>query len=250
MKSKLNWPVVHWPIFRWQTMVLLAAILLPACAAAQSDDNSVPLGDVARALRKDKEKEKENKSEPATGTVIDNDNLSKVMDQAESQRLKGGTRISFSSGGNELHVSSPDVTCSLSFNAPSGASPSDPFMPQDLPRSELLKLDGPATIDGDSLQVTVRNGTEWNIQEITVGLTIVRRSDTTAAYYGSATLRPASATNDTPAEKRSDLTVLYHLKGASAPFSTTVFQQNLGVTLSPDQDWHWAIVQAQGIPPK
>ena len=82
--------------------MLLAAILLPACAAAQSDDNSVPLGDVARALRKDKEKEKENKSEPATGTVIDNDNLSKVMDQAESQRLKGGARISFSSGGNEV----------------------------------------------------------------------------------------------------------------------------------------------------
>ena len=46
-----------------------------------------------------------------------------------------------------------------------------------MPRSELAKLDGPATIDGDSLQVSVRNGTLWDLREIVIGLTIVKRPD-------------------------------------------------------------------------
>lgn len=226
------------------TIALLAA-LLPVCLAAQSDDNSAPLGDIARALRKAK------KPEPQGEVVIDNDNFNKVMKEAESERAKGGARITFEGISKDIHVSSPDVTCSLSFNAQTPTAASDPFMPQDLPRSELAKLDGPAVIDGDSLQVTVHNDTGWNIKEITVGLTILRSPDTSAAYYGSAKLRPAAdTTSDAPTEKHPDLTVLYHLKGAAAPFSTAVFLQNLGGKLSPNQDWHWAIVQAQGIPPK
>ncbi len=49
-------------------------------------------------------------------------------------------------------------------------------------------------------------------------------------------------------EKQPDSTVLYHLKGSAAPSSTTVFHETLGTTLGQDQEWHWAIVQAKGVP--
>ena len=50
-------------------------------------------------------------------------------------------------------------------------------MLDEIPRSELSKLDGPATLDGDSLQVSMHNGTSWELREIVIGLTIIRRSD-------------------------------------------------------------------------
>ena len=66
---------------------------------------------------------------------------------------------------------------------------SDPYAPQDLPEGELAKLDGPATISGDTLQVSVHNGTSWNIKEITVGLTILRelgsRTAATARWFSA-----------------------------------------------------------------
>jgi hypothetical protein len=230
-----------------QIVVLLAGLALPVRLSAQSDDNSAPLGDIARALRKDKAKQ----GPAAPETVIDNDNFSQVMAQAEKDRLKGDVRLAFSGIGKDLQVSSPDVTCNLSFNAQSTALLSDPLTPRDLPLTELAKLDGPAAIHGDSLEVTVYNPTGWTIREITVGLTIARRADASAAAsFGSAKLLPAVAGDASAAEKRSDLTVLYHLKGVAAPATTTVFRQSLGATLGPDQDWHWAIVQAQGTPPR
>jgi hypothetical protein len=225
---------------------ILAAFLglmLPACLWAQSDDNSAPLGDVARALRKDKK--------PPEQVVIDNDNLGKVMEQGEKDHLKGTMHFAQSGSSRDGRASSPDITCSLSFNAQgSESNPADPFSAQDLPHGELAKLDGPAVINGDALQLTVYNGTGWNIREITVGLTIVRRADSNAAYYGSAKLLPASTDAPAAVEKHPDLTVLYHIKGSAAPFSTAVFSQSLGATLGADQDWHWAIVQAQGLPPR
>lgn len=238
-------------------ILLLAGLMPPAHLAAQSDDDSAPLGDIARALRKDKEKEKEQQKDQspdqkpaAPATVIDNDNFSRVMQEAEKDRQKGNVRLAFSEIGRDLKVTSPDVTCSLSFSAQSAALLSDPFVPQDLPLSELAKLDGPAAIHGDSLEVTVYNPTNWTIKEITVGLTIARRDGEKAVLsFGSARLLPTAAGDSSAAEKRSDLTVLYHLKGVAAPSSTTIFRQSLGATLRPDQEWHWAIVQAQGTPP-
>jgi len=50
-------------------------------------------------------------------------------------------------------------------------------------------------------------------------------------------------------EKRSDLTLLYRLKGSAPPAATTVFQETLAAPLSPGQEWHWAIVEAKGLPP-
>jgi hypothetical protein len=224
-------------------------LTLPVRLMAQSDNSDISLGDLARSLRK-------SKALPAHATVdhavIDNDNLTQVMNQVEGQRLNGRMQFSFDGLGKNFQVSSPDVTCSLSFNAQATALLSDPYVSRDLPAAELAKLEGPATIDGDRLQVSVFNGTGWNLKEITVGLTILRSGDTKTAYYGSARLIPASAESrvPVPAEKRSDITVLYHLKGAAAPLTTTVFRETLGTALAPDQDWHWAIIEAKGIPPK
>src|SRR5262249_23638865 len=202
----------------------------------------VPLGDIARALRRQKA--------ASTSSVVDNDNLAEVMEQVENERLKGGLRFTFDNTGKSFQMSSsPDVTCSLSFNANMTSLLTDPFVPRDLQEGELSKLTGPATIEGDTLQVAVYNGTTWNVKEIIVGLTILRREDAHTAYYGNARLVPASAENAMPLEKHSDLTVLYHLKGTATPFTTTVFHETLGALLTPDQEWHWAIVQAKGIPP-
>ena len=54
---------------------------------------------------------------------------------------------------------------------------SDPITLDELPRSEMAKLDGPATIDGDSLQVSMHNGTSWELREVVIGLTIVKRPE-------------------------------------------------------------------------
>jgi len=221
------------------TLVLLG-VLLPVGAAAQSDDG-VSLGDLARSLRKSKE--------PPAQTVIDNDNLSQVMDDVESQRLKGALAFSLDPSGKNFQISSPDVTCSLSFSANAAVLVVDPYVPLDLPQSELMKLDGPATIDGDTLQVSVYNGTDWNLKEITVGLTIVRVADSDENAFSAASLLPPPGANSAPAEKHSDQTLLFHLKGTAAPLATTVFRGRLSAALSPDEEWHWAIVQAKGIPP-
>ena len=109
----------------------------------------------------------------------------------------------------------------------------------------MAKLDGPATISGDTLQIAVHNGTSWSVREITVGLTVLRTSDAR-----SARLIPASETTSLLPEKHPDVTVLYHLKGSAPPSATTVFHETLGTPLGHDQEWHWAIVQAKGVPPQ
>ncbi|HUE51618.1 MAG TPA: hypothetical protein VMO80_04695 [Terriglobales bacterium] len=226
--------------------VISLELALPVRLVAQSDNLGPSLGDLARSLR---QQSKAPKAPPAH-TVIDNDNLTQVMNQVEGQRLNGRMLFSFDGVGKNFQVSSPDVTCSLSFSAQATALLSDSYVAQNLPAGELAKLEGPATIDGDSLQISVFNGTGWNLKEITVGLTVLRAREAKTAYFGPAKLVPAAATSDVPTEKPSDITVLYRLKGAAAPLTTTVFRETLGTVLAPDQDWHWAIVEAKGIPPK
>src|SRR4029077_10857838 len=226
--------------------VISLELALPVRLVAQSDNLGPSLGDLARSLR---QQSKAPKAPPAH-TVIDNDNLTQVMNQVEGQRLNGRMLFSFDGVGKNFQVSSPDVTCSLSFSAQATALLSDSYVAQNLPAGELAKLEGPATIDGDSLHISVFNGTGWKLKEITVGLTVLRAREAKTAYFGPAKLVPAAATSDVPTEKPSDITVLYHLKGAAAPLTITVFRETLGTALAPDQDWHWAIVEAKGIPPK
>lgn len=215
-------------------------LALPSANAQSSDE--VSLGDLARSVRKEKQ--------PAAPVVIDNDNLSQVMEEAESHHLNSSLLFSVDGPRNRFQMSSPDGTCSLSFNANDTALLSVPHVPEALPQSELAKLDGPATIDGDTLQLSVFNGTDWDLREITVGLTVVRHVENTTAYFGSARLVSAAETDDSePAGKPSDLTVLLHMKATAAPLLMTVFREKLNATITPDQEWHWAIVDAKGIPP-
>lgn len=218
-------------------------IMLPVWAAAQSD-GAVSLGDLARSLRQSKAPK-----EPAAPSVIDNDNLSQVIDDVEHFRRGREPMFSFDGAGRNFRMTSPDGTCSLSFNANATALLSTPYVSQDLPQNELANLDGPAIIHADTLEVSLYNASAWNVREITVGLTIVRRPDTRATSYGTAKLLPAVAGDSQPAEKRSDLTLLLHLKGSTAPFATSVYREKLDAVIDDGQDWHWAIVAAKGIPP-
>jgi hypothetical protein len=222
-------------------VLLLAGLSIPLGAVAQSDGNEISLGDLARSYRKSQA--------PPARTLIDNDNLLQVMDEVQARKLAGGLLFSFDGLGKSFQVSSPDGTCSLSFSAQATSLLSAPFAARDLPDSELGKLVGPATIDGDRLQVSVHNGSAWDLREITVAVTILRSPDMITAEIDPAKLVPAAEESIVSAEKRPDITVLYHLKAAAAPLTTTVFQGTLDTPLSTEQEWHWAIVQARGIAP-
>ena len=234
---------------RLRAALLIVAVFFIASASSvfAQDYGDAPLGDVARSFRK---------KPVSSEAVIDNDNLSKVVDDAESRRVTGSSPVfSLDPGGKSFHVSSPDVTCSLSFSAKSSSLLSDPLSLDELPRPELAKLDGPATIDGDSLQVSMHNGTSWELREVVIGLTIVNRRDSgAAAYYGQARILPAVADGSPQAQgslqKQPDVTLLLHVKGSAAPSATAIFRTPLNFALFPDQEWHWAIVKARGVPPQ
>ena len=233
-------------------MLLLSAMLLlalPPWAGAQEDAGDKPLGDVARSLRK---------NAASNETIVDNDNFWQVIDEAESRRA-AGTSVVFSlePGAKNLNVSSPDVTCSLSFTGKTASLLSDPAVLDELPRTELAKLDGPATIDGDSLQVSMHNGTSWELREVVIGLTIVRRPEPgdPVSYLSPAGVAPSVVGNASPSvqesfQKQPDVTVLLRMKGSAAPSTTATFRTPLNFALFPDQEWHWAIVKAKGIPPQ
>ncbi len=84
------------------TAVLLVAgmfvLALPQSTIAQEDPNDTPLGDVARSFRK---------KTASSEVVIDNDNFSKVVEDAESRRAAGATMVfSLDPGGKNFQVSS------------------------------------------------------------------------------------------------------------------------------------------------
>lgn len=209
-------------------------------ARAQSSDGGPSLGEVARALRAQKK---------AKLPVITNDNFShlpQLIRQTEQRALAAG----LVSAPIATKHSEPEITCSLAFSAQGESPGEDASTPQDLPAGALAKLDGPAVISGDTLQLSIYNGSNWEVQEITVGLTVVRRENQSAALVNSPRLLPASAgVGPVPMLKRPDQTILYHLKGSAPPLSTTAFKQTLGMDLGPNDEWHWAILQARGVPP-
>jgi hypothetical protein len=223
------------------------AVLLcyPTLGHAQEDE--VSLGDLARSVRKSKPPQ-ERKAEEQK--VIDNDNFAVMMDRAESERLNGKPIFSIDPSGKAFTMTSPDGTCSISFDAKATALISTPYIASDLPQDELLKLDGPAAIHDDVIEVSLHNGTGWELKEIVVGIIVLQNQS-------GAELHPAKLVPEdpTPAERLPDLTVLYHLKATAAPDSTTVFRGTLGGdlsqagALSQTKDWHWALVAARGIPP-
>jgi len=226
--------------FRPHLRIVLALFALSAGAIAQSDSD-VSLGDLARSLRKSKD--------PEPAKVIDNDNLTQVIEQVESLHVSKSPLFSFKPSAKSFEMSSPDGTCSLSFNANATVLLANPYAAQDLPQEELAKLDGPASLEGDTLQISIYNGSSWSLREITVGVTILRPASIEDASFGAAKLVPAVEEEES-AEKYSDQTLLLHLKGGAAPSANAMFREKLTAPVGADQQWHWAVISAKGIPPE
>ncbi|HKW17846.1 MAG TPA: hypothetical protein VJO35_10085 [Terriglobales bacterium] len=221
---------------RFLVIIGVLIILAPLCLNAQDDE--IPLGDLARALR--------NSKPPDQTDVIDNDNLDRVMDKAESERLEGQPMFSISHGA--LMSVSPDGTCSLSFDARDFKRTAAAYISTDLPQSELAKLVGPAAVQDGAVQVSIHNGTQWELKEIVISLAFTQ-AQPAPPEYRFATLQSAPVV---PSEKLPENTALYHLKGSAEPDSTGLFRAVLDDSnqpLSTYKDWHWSIVGARGLPP-
>jgi hypothetical protein len=243
---------------RWLALSVLLAVLFPMAASAQDDTPS--LGDLARNLRKGKSQQQTQPQPDAAPTVapavpptvIDNDNLAQAIEDAKKARpvKQDKTVFSIDPASNTVKVSSPDVTCSLSFNARASSLLIKPVLIEDLPLPELLKIDGPGSIQDENLQLEIFNGTDWDLREITVGLTLERKPGENAEVAARARIIPAAqGLEPATIERRSDVTLLYQLKATARPFSTTSFHENIGITPGPDEDWRWSIVEAKGIRP-
>jgi hypothetical protein len=239
---------------RVRLFLTLLVALMPALLSAQDDLNDLPLGDVARTLRK---------KTPPSQDVIDDDNLPTLMQQAESRHTPGSALTYLMAGAKKgFQIAAPDVTCSLAFSANAKSLLSSAYAQMELPPGEVLKLEGPATIEGDALIVSVNNRTEWHVSEVAVALTVVKKTGPhQAAFSDGATFTdgPAvlGAMAETPPqesevrpEKKPDVTMIYRMRAAAPPWVTTVFSAPLNLELAPDEEWHWAIVQARGYPPQ
>ena len=220
-------------------LLMLLAALIPVRLAAQDDPagdpNDTPLGDVARTLRK---------KTPSSQSVIDDDNLTKVMDQAESRHGPGSAlRFLMAGDSKGFRVSAPDVTCSLAFTANVKSLLSNQYAQMELPSGELSKLEGPATIEGDALIVAVYNRTDWHVSEVAVALTVIKKN----VVLGVVSM--GDAETEVRPEKKPDATLIYRMRSAAPPWETTVFNTALKTQIAADEEWHWAIVQARGYPP-
>lgn len=227
-------------------LTVLLPMLMTTLALAQDDPNDVPLGDVARSMRK---------KAPTKG-VIDDDNLSDVMRQAETRQAQSSAlKFLMSGDSDKFKVGVPDATCSLSFSASAKSLLSGQYSQMDLPSAEMQRLAGPATVEGDTLSVSVLNGTDWHVSEIAVALTVVKKNapaDVSLNSMGEKSMTAAEMTPESQVrpEKRPDTTVIYRMRAAAPPAATTVFSAPLQLDLAPGDEWHWAIVQAKGYPPE
>ena len=230
-----------------RTSIAIALLIFTFCGRIHAQEEEVSLGEIARAARRAKPAEAPKADDP---NVIDNDNLAIMMDKAESARLNGKPVFAVDPIAKAFRMVSPDGSCSLSFDARSAAMVDGAYIASDLPQDELLKLEGPATIHDDVLEVSVHNGTAWELKEIVVGVTVLQSQPTRPEIQPARLVLPVDSGS---AEKLPDLTVLYHLKGSSIPNSTSIFQGTLGGNFGDDfgnkKDWHWSIVAARGIPP-
>jgi hypothetical protein len=231
----------------------LAILLSAGHAIAQSDPNDVPLGDVARQLREKK---------PSGEPVIDDDNLTQVIREAQSVRSaelagRSGPILTYVMAGESkgFQVSAPDATCSLSFNTNARALLSSQYAQMVLPASDLSKLTGPATMEGDALTVSVFNGTDWHISEIAVAVMIVRKNapqdmSLSGGASGLDRANPALEQSEVRPEKKPDQTIIYRMRAAASPLTMAVFSAPLNLSIDPGDEWHWALVEAKGYPPQ
>ncbi len=212
-----------------------ACILLMVPLFVLGQDAEVPLGDVARTYRKAASDDRQ---------VIDNDNLPQLMTKAEIEHLGGKPVFSIDPSGKAFRISSPDGSCSLSFDAKATALISNPVTTSSLPLDELARLDGTASIHDGMIEIVLHNETSWELKEVVVGLTVLNPH---GALLRSANL--LGPTEGSLVPRVPDVTMLYHLKAADLPDGTIAFRGNLDQDFGPTADWHWALVGARGIPP-
>jgi len=93
----------------------------------------------------------------------------------------------------------------------------------------------------------VFNGSAWQIDEITVGLTILRRPSHAASASLETGARVVPASSVQIVAKRSDYIVDLSLQRYGCAEQRATFTEPLGITLGPEQEWHWAIVEAKGM---
>jgi len=213
----------------------IAGILLMSPLFALGQDAEVPLGDVARNYRKTVTDDR---------PVIDNDNLPQLMTKAEIEHLGGKPVFSIDPSGKSFRISSPDGSCSLSFDAKATALIQNPVTTSSLPLDELARLDGTASIHDGVLEVMLHNGTAWELKEIVVGLTVLNPRG--ALLHSANLLGP---TEGLLVPRVPDVTMLYHLKASALPDGSVAFRGDLDQDFGPTADWHWALVGARGVPP-
>lgn len=221
----------------------LVAMLIPTRMHAQDDPNDMPLGDVARNLRK----------KTPTRPVIDDDNLTEVMQQADSRPSFGASlRFLMSGEGNGFRVTSPDVTCSLSFSSNVKSLLSSQYSELELPESDRARLEAHASIEGDALTISVHNATDWHVSEISVALTTISRelADISASIGKEKPENRSSSAAELGVGTKPDNTVIYRMRAVGVPWSAANFSSRLNHELAPGEEWHWAIVQARGYPPE
>jgi len=240
----------RFPGIRMMLLVALLAQLGPQLATAQDDPDEIPLGDVARSLRK--------KTPPAK-PVIDDDNLPQVMQEVDSHHDLGlGLRFLMSGNQRGFHVEAPDVTCSLSFTANVKSLLSGQYAEMELPPAEMARIEGKAVVEGDALTIPVFNGTQWHLSELTVAFTVIRKGRSGIGQIGEDMTSidpigqelPGDGFEQVRPEKKADLTVIYRMRAAGLPWSNAVFSAPLNLELVPGEEWHWSIVQAKGYPPE
>lgn len=234
-------------------LAVLLGLLAPARLVAQDDLNDVPLGDVARNLRKNQQ---------SASQVIDDDNLTQTIEQGDKREGFGSSlRYVMAGKSSRFQVSAPDVTCSLAFTANvKSLLSSTQYAQMDLSPSDVAKLEGPAAIEGDSLTLSLFNATNWHVSEVDVAFTVVKKSwGRDASPFSSLESGPdaesGSAGTVNPfqqvrPEKKQDTTVIYRMRAAAPPWSRADFSAPLNMDLAPGDEWHWAIVQAKGYPPQ
>jgi hypothetical protein len=217
--------------------------LIPAPVHAQDDPNDVPLGDVARNLRK---------KTPAR-PVIDDDNLTQIMQQADSRHSFGASlRFLMAGEGNGFRVAAPDVTCSLSFSSNVKSLLSSQYSELDLPESDRARLEAHASVEGDTLTVSVHNATDWHVSEISVAFTTIssEASDTSVSTGNDKPEHGSSSETEIGLGRKPDNTVIYRMRAVGVPWSAANFSSRLSSQITPGEEWHWAIVQARGYPPE
>ena len=217
----------------------LAAVALvsPVTAIAQDDPNEVPLGDVARSLR-------QKQSPPAAMPIINDDNLPQIMETVDHGRSFRSSWPFLLMADSKMH--DPDVTCSLSFTVNVKSLVSRQYDQMELPPAELAKIEAKAVIEGDTLTVPVFNGTQWHLSELSIAFTVVKKT-----RGGSGLIeRGTDEFEQVRPEKKPDVTAIYRMRAAGAPWDRTVFSTPLNLDLAPDDEWHWAIVQMKGYPPQ